>query len=818
MTTMLKSICSLFLFFCFLQSGFSQTIISLNGNAILSCPELDTSFTTSIPFTIPIAYSRAHHSSSTFPRIDKLPEEIYGAEWQLTMDFRIPASPRYSKQYLVINRLATYATIYLNGHKIASTENAFRTYRFFADPYLQTGRNILKIIFHPTSPEFLPSPQLPSPLAIDYNHLHRQSQLYRALDMHKLRSYRGLIGSISLHRWNKVRIIDRELNPHYDSRTAVIRDELTIDAIKSGESIVWERAIYRKNLPRPLKLLRDTFYLRDQELRSTITFDKINPWKVGSADNTFYGYRSTLIQGENILWSDSIPLAFRKVDIHVDKQSHEVNFYVNNHTQFIKGVSIFPWKYFPDKISDADMEYYFKALSKAHVNLVRIPASTHYVSDAFYDYCDSLGILVWHDFMFYEAIYPFSHEYLRNVEEEITEVVKRAARHPSIFLWLGNDAVYQKLVESKLKTAQNKHIFIRYEQNYKRLFYDKIPLIIQGFDPGINYIRSTDNRNKRSHRSATEFHNLPDDYDYRNKNIPSGFISSQGIYGLPITTFAQANVSDSINSIRKKQILDAIEKKWGYRDNRTEISKEERYLSQVLQYIGVNNIIQDHICNWPQSHGLIIHGLNASVPGISSSLLDYAGNAKGGYYAMKQNYSPSGVFLQKNGDKLIPVLKTQLREPIDYHFTLEKWDIKRNKLLRKDTALIMRDRDSIYHLPALFSDIEQEEGVLWRLKCSYDGYHLHNVVRMEDWKKIDKSEPVIKIGTYHKETGIYRIILTSDKLSFFTQLSATVPGFFSENYFTLFPGEKKVIYFEPTQPSDGVNFSTLTLNEVLHNR
>ena len=88
----------------------------------------------------------------------------------------------------------------------------------------------------------------------------------------------------------------------------------------------------------------------------------------------------------------------------------------------------------------------------------------------FYDICDQLGIMVWQEFMFSDALYPrdqVKHLYclaltvpsscvpiylklqafLASVSEEVRHQVRRLAHHPSIALWSGNNENQVSLIE-----------------------------------------------------------------------------------------------------------------------------------------------------------------------------------------------------------------------------------------------------------------------------------------------------------------------------------------------------------------------------------
>lgn len=75
------------------------------------------------------------------------------------------------------------------------------------------------------------------------------------------------------------------------------------------------------------------------------------------------------------------------------------------------------------------------------MNMLRVWGGGIYENDIFYDLCDSLGILIWQDFMFVCAMYPGDEDFFNNVRQEVTEQVIRLREHPSIALWCGNNEI-----------------------------------------------------------------------------------------------------------------------------------------------------------------------------------------------------------------------------------------------------------------------------------------------------------------------------------------------------------------------------------------
>lgn len=112
-----------------------------------------------------------------------------------------------------------------------------------------------------------------------------------------------------------------------------------------------------------------------------------------------------------------------------------------------------------------------------NMNMIRIWGGGIYESDYLYNLCDSMGIMVWQDFMFACAMYPNQPAW----ELEFTQQVNRLKHHPSIALWCGNNENDEGWKnwgwQKQFNYSQEDSAYI--EQTNQKLFNQIIPGILR---------------------------------------------------------------------------------------------------------------------------------------------------------------------------------------------------------------------------------------------------------------------------------------------------------------------------------------------------
>lgn len=80
---------------------------------------------------------------------------------------------------------------------------------------------------------------------------------------------------------------------------------------------------------------------------------------------------------------------------------------------------------------------------QAGLNMLRVTGLTMYEHPDFFDCCDALGIMVWHDFMFTRFDYPDSNEFMASVLSEARAFLTMAQAHPCLAVLCGGSEIAQ---------------------------------------------------------------------------------------------------------------------------------------------------------------------------------------------------------------------------------------------------------------------------------------------------------------------------------------------------------------------------------------
>ena len=234
----------------------------------------------------------------------------------------------------------------------------------------------------------------------------------------------------------------------YESRVADLHTRVHVaDSLKSAEVVAHvavEGSATRVRFNISLDgndVASETTDVKDE---TSVTFAIQNPqlwYPVRYGKQPLYTITATLLDGDKEADSLYKRIGLRKAELVQDplKDQPGTSFFfrVNNVPVFCGGSDWIPADNFIPRITKQKYYDWVKLIADGNQFMVRVWGGGIFEEQAFYDACDELGVLVWHDFMFGCGNYPVWPEMAKSIEREAAENVKLLRHHPSIVIWAG---------------------------------------------------------------------------------------------------------------------------------------------------------------------------------------------------------------------------------------------------------------------------------------------------------------------------------------------------------------------------------------------
>ena len=162
-------------------------------------------------------------------------------------------------------------------------------------------------------------------------------------------------------------------------------------------------------------------------------------------EQPLYDVTFRLWRGEELLDEKSFRFGVRVIELErtsvLDAEGKgKFGFIVNGQPVFCLGTNWVPLDAFPCRHKER-LPKALELLEESGCNMVRCWGGNAYEDDAFYDFCDEKGILIWQDFCMGCAIYPEEEWFLKELRTEAIAVVKRLRHHAALALWAGDNEV-----------------------------------------------------------------------------------------------------------------------------------------------------------------------------------------------------------------------------------------------------------------------------------------------------------------------------------------------------------------------------------------
>ncbi len=213
-------------------------------------------------------------------------------------------------------------------------------------------------------------------------------------------------------------------------------------------------------------------------------------WPVGHGDQPLYTLCVKLTDHDGHTIGEvqrRIGLRVVSLDASKDADDRGATFVlkVNGKRIYCKGANWIPDDCFPHRVTPQRYRQRITQAHDANMNILRVWGGGIYESDAFYDICDELGVMVWQDFMLACACYPEEEPIRSLFEEEARYNITRLAPHPSLVLWNGgNECIWATFDEDDdwcgVRTSGSRTWGLGY-------YLDLFPGLIRELDPSTPY-------------------------------------------------------------------------------------------------------------------------------------------------------------------------------------------------------------------------------------------------------------------------------------------------------------------------------------------
>ena len=611
---------------------------------------------------------------------------------------------------LVFEGLDTYADVKLNGEKLFFADNQFRTWKKWVNDYLKEKDNLLEVHFIRYDSTQMAlyeqhQPQLPEKYAVT-----RKAPYQHGWDWAPKYKNVGIWKPVKLVGWNEARLENAYVvTQAANAERAELMLHLDVENETDGQFEVGVSTGSTTLASRSLSLSKGR-----QHTVLSITIEHPQLWWPNEmGEQPLYDFEVRLLKDGKLLDSKTFKSGIKTFEMVDEPDSIGRAFYfkVNGVPFYAKGANYVPEEMIETWINADNTLSLLRQAKDAHFNMLRVWGGGIYPSDDFFNICDSLGILVWQDFMYAGTMYPYDEAFLENARIEAVEQVRRLASHPSLALWCGGNEIsegyynwgWQKSLN--WSEADDKAIKAGYDQ----LFETILPEAVSLYDGTRPYWPSSPSKGWGRPESLTEgdvhywgvwWGEQP--YEMYREKV-GRFNSEYGYQSYPdystLQKIAQGEElgkdAEVIAAHQKhprgtRQIDDFIKRY--YPDAQPKDFEEYVHLSQLSQAYGMEIAIEAHRTAKPYNMGTLYWQLNDAWPVTSWSSIDYYGNPKVFHERLKTLYAP--VLLSLDRKDYGVFVTSDLMRSIDGTLSIAVCDLENHPLFEKKVEVKMKANEN----------------------------------------------------------------------------------------------------------------------------
>ncbi len=711
-------------------------------------------------------------------------------DWTFSRKFNADgAFLRRDKIVLRLEDCDTFCTVKINGREIGRTSNRFRRYDFDARPFLKEGENTIEGVFR--------SPVVEAD--------ERRVAIGRAYPM-------------SNAEWAKNQALIRKPACHagwdWGPEVESIGFCGTVKLLASDRprvDYVYTTQTFSDDLGH---CTLDVFADLSDGTTVTNRIEIDNPplwWPNGAGAQNFYTF-TVDVNGEKI----TRRIGLRKLEVLNErtvspegKEELSLVFRVNNRRLFMKGANWIPCDALETRQTPERYRDLLESAKAANMNMIRVWGGGQYEKDVFYDLCDELGLLVWHDMMHACAVYPADDAFLGEIEGELSHQLRRLRDHASIALWCGDNECLGAIRWFK-ETRENydfyKSAWIARSKRQGEL--------VAKFDPTRTYWPSSpccgpgDFGDAWKDDSKGDMHN----WDVWHENAPFSkyykyrprFCSEFGYQSFSspevAATFAKGPCEDfewhQKNPGGNRRIRETMVRYFGAAKD----FESELVLSQFQQAMAIRTAVEAWRAAMPRCMGTLFWQLNDNWPVASWSSVEYGGKWKPLQYMARRFFEPVAVVARPREDGVVEVFGLDdTADEIRGELEVEYWPYDGAKCAssrKKVVALAPEGATPLAELKPSERALRGDEFAAITLRTD------RGVSRCEwhfvPYREAKLAKARVTASPVPSGDGAFKVELSTDRPAFFAWLDVRgVRGEFDDNCFTLLPGRNATVCFTP---------------------
>lgn len=564
-------------------------------------------------------------------------------------------------------------------------------------------------------------------------------------------------------------------------------------------------------------------------------------WPNGHGYPNLYRARIRFVSHNQVLDDTSVVFGIRTISSTITTIGNFArrDFYVNGKKVFLTGGA-----WVPDMMLNRDSARYaheIQLCQNSNMNLLRIWGGGVTPPDVFFDLADRYGMLVWNDFWVTgdtqgefkgSPDWPLDENiFIRNM----TSTIYRIRNHASLLLWTGgNEGHARKILYDAMRDSvialDGTRPFIPSSSGYA-----KLPAGWKGSWP--------DNGPPGVYSSGP--YSWQDPHVYYTKVAEQTdwlFKDETGIPSQP----PYASLGKIIpNLIPDPSIPYPLNNTWGYHDACSGNGHYELYYQEALKRYGdftgmkdfsdkmqlmnadgYRGIFEAASSRLKETGGIMLWKINAAFPSVIWQVYDWYLRPNAGYYFMKRAIAPVTIQLNLN-DSAVAIVNRNYFDMKNLSVEIEIFDLNGKRVLKSGKNISVNAEDVLI-VESLAHQLKPLKGIHFVHLSLYRGKNLlsSNTYWMErnnDFKNlVDMPEATISVREvrvaaknslktpapgnrelFSSDQKEYVVKNISSQMAFFINFSLQdasdneeiLPSYWSDNYFSLNPGEERVITF-----------------------